>query len=250
MEASDPRSDVLQRPLTWKVFPKRNRAGNGSKGQTALLFLGLSYKGLIHSALRSLLLLLSSQQYLFLTVIVGRPISTISKMSLLLSPRSSYSLFPTCSDPLSKRFSNENSRRHSSRRIFDSRQATDISLCDRGKANENLAIVRKDQSPVRMGGRLIPLRLQSYEENPSQRTSYSSTTPPSISSTSPTTSRKQRPGPVTDLIIVPHTEEEWKTVMVEVKTLYLKGQYKHCSTRCKQILDGITVRVSKNVFGM
>jgi hypothetical protein len=220
----------------------------GSKGQTALLFLGLSYKGLIHSALRSLLLLLSCLQYLFLTVIVGRPINTISRMSLLLSPRSSYSLFPTCSDSLSKRFSNENSRRYSSRRTFDSRQAIDIVLCDHGKANENCAIVRKDQSPVRMRGRLIPLRLQSYEGNQSQRTSYPSTTLPSISSTSPSTPRKQRPGPVTDLIIVPHTEEEWKTVMEEVKVLYLKGQYKHCSMRCKQVLDGITVGESKNMF--
>jgi hypothetical protein len=47
---------------------------------------------------------------------------------------------------------------------------------------------------------------------------------------------------------VPHTEEEWKTVMEEVKVLYLKGQYKHCSMRCKQVLDGITVGESKNMF--
>jgi hypothetical protein len=36
--------------------------------------------------------------------------------------------------------------------------------------------------------------------------------------------------------------------MEEVKILYLKGQYKHCSMRCKQILDSITVRVSKSLF--
>jgi len=42
---------------------------------------------------------------------------------------------------------------------------------------------------------------------------------------------------------VPYTEEEWKAVMEEVKILYLKGQYKHCSMRCKQILDSITVEV-------
>jgi hypothetical protein len=162
---------------------------------------------------------------------------------LLLHHRSSYSLFPSCSDPLSKSFTNNIPSRRSSTRIFDSRQAADKSLCDRRSTNEDLAIVSQKPSPV-MGVRLIPLKLNPYEENRSQGTSYPSKTltPISTSPTIPQT-RKRRPAPVTDLIIVPHTEEEWKAVMEEVKILYLKGQYKHCSMRCKQILDSITVEV-------
>jgi len=162
-------------------------------------------------------------------------------MALVLHHRSSYSLFPSCSDSLPKISTNGSPARRSLRRISDSRQAADKSLCDRGKANENLAIVSK-KAPV-MGVRLIQLKLNSYEGNQSQRTSYPSTASSSISTISPPPSqtRKRRPGPVTDLIIVPHTEEEWKVVMEEVKILYLKGQYKHCSMRCKQILDSITV---------
>ena len=167
-------------------------------------------------------------------------------MSIIL--RSSYSLFPSCSDPLSQNVSaNKNVRRQSSRRISASRQAT---LCDRERANkdeinEALTIVNKKQSPANMSSRLIPLKLQKSEENRSQRTSYPPTTIPSISTNPPATPRKQRPGPVTDLIIVPYTEDEWKIVMEEVKILYLKGQYKHCSMRCRQVLDGITVGVFK-----
>lgn len=162
---------------------------------------------------------------------------------LLLHHRSSYSLFPSCSDPLPKSFTNNIPSRRSSTRIFDSRQAADKSLCDRRSTNEDLAIVSQKPSPV-MGVRLIPLKLNPYEENRSQGTSYPSKTltPISTSPTIPQT-RKRRPAPVTDLIIVPHTEEEWKAVMEEVKILYLKGQYKHCSMRCKQILDSITVEV-------
>ncbi|CZR50625.1 uncharacterized protein PAC_00499 [Phialocephala subalpina] len=50
---------------------------------------------------------------------------------------------------------------------------------------------------------------------------------------------RPRPGPVTDLTILPYTQDEWKKVTEEVKILYSKGQYKHCSMRCKQILDNI-----------
>jgi len=162
-------------------------------------------------------------------------IRTICTMSLLLSPRSAYSLFPSCSDPLPKPCADSSPSRRSSRRVILSRHATDRSSGDRSKANGDIA-----ESPVRMGGRLIPLRLQ-YEEIQPQSASFSTITNPSVQSTSPATPRKRRPGPVTDLIIVPHTDNEWKVVMEEVKILYLKGQYKHCSTRCKQILDGIAV---------
>jgi hypothetical protein len=164
-------------------------------------------------------------------------------MSLLLSPRSAYSLFPSCSDPLPKTCADSSPSRRSSRRVILSRHATERSSGDRSKANGDIA-----ESPVRMGGRLIPLRLQLYEENQLQSASLSTTTNPSVQSTAPATPRKRRPGPVTDLIIVPRTDKEWKVVMEEVKILYLKGQYKHCSTRCKQILDGIAVGPFRNVF--
>ncbi|KAL2064777.1 hypothetical protein VTL71DRAFT_3916 [Oculimacula yallundae] len=51
--------------------------------------------------------------------------------------------------------------------------------------------------------------------------------------------KRTRPGPVTDLTILPYTQAEWSVVMEEVRMLYSKGQYKHCALRCKQILDGI-----------
>jgi hypothetical protein len=56
--------------------------------------------------------------------------------------------------------------------------------------------------------------------------------------------KRIRPGPVTDLNILPYTQKDWKKVMEEVKILYSKGQYKHCSARCKQILDNIKDPVS------
>ncbi|RDW78096.1 hypothetical protein BP5796_05948 [Coleophoma crateriformis] len=48
-----------------------------------------------------------------------------------------------------------------------------------------------------------------------------------------------RPKPVTDLIIMPTTRKEWRSVMDEVRMLYLRRQHKQCSTRCEQILSGI-----------
>ncbi len=164
-------------------------------------------------------------------------------MSLLLSPRSSYYLFPSCSNPPPNPYANNSPSCRSSRRVILSRQATDRSSCNRSKAKGDIG-----ESPVRMGGRLIPLRLQSYEETQPQSASLSTTTNPSVALTPPATPRKCHPGPVTDLIIVPHTDNEWKAVMEEVKILYLKGQYKHCSARCKQILDGIAVGPPRNVF--
>jgi hypothetical protein len=52
-------------------------------------------------------------------------------------------------------------------------------------------------------------------------------------------SRRERPGPVTDLIIFPEEQEEWEIVMEEVKKLYVNRQYKQCSARCIQILENI-----------
>jgi hypothetical protein len=91
--------------------------------------------------------------------------------------------------------------------------------------------------------RLIPFKLQSSEG----RSSIEISLLPATATKSEIQSklgRRPRPGPVTELIILPYTQEEWKKVMEEVKILYLKGQYKHCSMRCKQILDSIKDPVS------
>jgi hypothetical protein len=153
-------------------------------------------------------------------------------MSIILHRRSSYSLFPSSTDPLSENSANKNTGRRSSRRISASREATDIFLYHGPKRNNDTI-----ESPSAMG-RMIPLKLQASQEKRLSSASSQLAAIPSISSTnSPSTPRKRRPGPVTDLIIIPYTEEEWKTVMEEVKILYLKGQYKHCSMRCQQLLN-------------
>jgi hypothetical protein len=155
---------------------------------------------------------------------------------------SSYSLFPSCSDQLSQTSANKIIGRSLVRRISGSWEATD----DSDEANygrRNNTTVNKVLKQSEVMGRLIPLKLHLSEGKRSQDTSCPLTTTPSISTTS-TAFRKARPRPVTDLIIIPYTEEEWKIVMEEVKILYLEGQYKQCSTRCKQILESIKDIVS------
>ncbi|KAH9220445.1 hypothetical protein DL95DRAFT_456594 [Leptodontidium sp. 2 PMI_412] len=98
--------------------------------------------------------------------------------------------------------------------------------------------------------RLIPLKLEaSMSDTKSPPTSPKSLPllpltevdsvpiPAPLNPAKPT--KKSRPGPVTDLTILPYTQKEWAAVMEEVRMLYSKGQYKHCAMRCKQILDGI-----------
>ncbi|KAG4443729.1 hypothetical protein IFR05_000818 [Cadophora sp. M221] len=98
--------------------------------------------------------------------------------------------------------------------------------------------------------RLIPLKLEaSMSDTKSSPTSPKSlpllplteiasvSIPAPLNPAKPT--KKSRPGPVTDLTILPYTQKEWAAVMEEVRMLYSKGQYKHCAMRCKQILDGI-----------
>jgi hypothetical protein len=155
-------------------------------------------------------------------------------MSIVLQRRSSYSLFPSCTDPLPQHSSYKNTGCRLGRRISRSREATDISLCHGGVANDqrrnDMAVNKSLKQPAMV--RMIPFKLQA--SRPSSTSSLPTTTP-SISS--PITPRKPRPGPVTDLIIVPYTQEDWRAVMEEVKILYLKGQYKHCSMRCQQLLN-------------
>jgi hypothetical protein len=91
-------------------------------------------------------------------------------------------------------------------------------------------------------GHLISLKLESLSDTrrPSSPPTTMATFPPvSIFSKSP---KRSRPGPVTNLTILPYTQEEWKTVMEEIRKLYLKGNYKQCAARCKQILEGISAK--------
>lgn len=55
----------------------------------------------------------------------------------------------------------------------------------------------------------------------------------------PKSTRPIRQSSTATPIIVPDTPEEWKMVLEEVKALYIKGQYKQCSQRCKQVLCAI-----------
>src|SRR4051812_5737724 len=97
-----------------------------------------------------------------------------------------------------------------------------------------------------MGG-LIPFRLRSSVDLSADGSLTSSPLHSSSSSTlqitppipSKSTARQRRPGPITDLTIQPYTQDEWTKVMEEVKGLYVKRQYKQCSARCIQVLDGI-----------
>ncbi|TAQ89719.1 hypothetical protein B7494_g1958 [Chlorociboria aeruginascens] len=89
-------------------------------------------------------------------------------------------------------------------------------------------------------GRLIPLLLQpqlASDPLPTFQASLStnSTTPPNVPPKS-----ILRPVPVTALILLPYTRQEWKKVMEAIKSLYLGRKYRDCSARCIQILDSMT----------
>lgn len=56
--------------------------------------------------------------------------------------------------------------------------------------------------------------------------------------------KRERPGPVTDLVIYPTTNAEWRIVMEEITQLHRKQQYKQCSARCLQILENVKDPVS------
>lgn len=86
-----------------------------------------------------------------------------------------------------------------------------------------------------MGG-LIPLRLKATDTRRSSPSPPPSIPLPPIPPKSP---HRPRPKPVTNLKIFPYTEGDWREVMEEVKTLYLKRQCKQCSARCIQTLESI-----------
>ncbi|KAK0118823.1 hypothetical protein ONS95_007704 [Cadophora gregata] len=116
--------------------------------------------------------------------------------------------------------------------------------------NSELGINTQQPKKSNNMGRLIPLKLEANMSD-TKSSSSSQKAPPSLPLTELASvpipaplnpskpSKRARPGPVTDLTILPYTQKEWGTVMEEVRLLYSKGQYKHCAMRCKQILDGI-----------
>lgn len=179
---------------------------------------------------------------------------------------SQYSLFPNCSSPPSEsNHTNVDSpRRQSSESSRTSRKSADLPLRNspattNEKSDNTIDPVSKQQ--LKQSDemvRLIPLKLEAAPVTTKSHTNPPSS-PPFLSKNSlitsftlpeerepasPRLSKRPRPGPVTELTILPYTLGEWKTVMEEVKNLYSKGQYKHCSMRCKQILDGIKDPVS------
>lgn len=190
---------------------------------------------------------------------------------------SQYSLFPNCTSPPTEPSTNS-SRKSPSRNSSvssassgRSRKSTDLPLRDfkpatNDESNNTIDPTETNKQQSKQSdkmGRLIPLKLEagsatnsntnlpspSFLSKSSSITSFLPESPilpitpgSPISPKSQPQSRPQlkpRPGPVTDLTILPYTQEEWKKVMEEVKILYSKGQYKHCSMRCKQILDNI-----------
>jgi len=157
---------------------------------------------------------------------------------------SQYSLFPTCL-PLPP--ANESIANFSCGRPFSSsareREREPVSKGSPRVTNgdgANNIFVGKILKHSKAMSRLIPFKLQSSEGRSSIEISLPpATTTSAESEIQSKLGRRARPGPVTELIILPYTQEEWEKVMEEVKILYLKGQYKHCSMRCKQILDSI-----------
>ncbi|KAH8602546.1 hypothetical protein B0O99DRAFT_679540 [Bisporella sp. PMI_857] len=65
---------------------------------------------------------------------------------------------------------------------------------------------------------------------------------PSVATKEPleSTSTRKRPVPITELLLFPITQEEYREVMEEITLLYQKRQYRQCSARCVQILENIT----------
>lgn len=151
----------------------------------------------------------------------------------------------------SKRSGKEKNRRHST---------NGFSTIDSKSPSTNNSIVRRAVEQLKRStstnmNRLIPLKLEvcvksrmslpptgalptTIMESPSTSPIYPPPERPSIPSRI-SSKKTRRAAPVTDLIIIPYTQEEWRNVMDEVRTLYRTGKYKQCSARAVQILDGI-----------
>jgi hypothetical protein len=133
------------------------------------------------------------------------------------------------------------------------RRSTDLTI---------LKVIKKLKRQSTAMSRLIPLKLEAVAVT-TRMPSQSTTALPIVKTiASPSTSpiyppkrpeipsrtssiQKERSGPATSLTILPYTQEEWAKVMEEVKDLYSKGHYKHCASRCKQMLKSIKDPVSQ-----
>lgn len=181
---------------------------------------------------------------------------------------SQYSLFPSCTStpsendtqsptkpPLTRRRSSitSHSSRSSSR---NSRKSGDLPLRELSNTpneSSNFTGKRKSKSPDKMV-QLIPLKLDKSPVTkpvaelespifPARSSSLAAFLLPEEQLPPPPpplrAAKRNRPGPVTELTILPYSRQDWEKVMEEVKLSYARGQYKHCSARCKQVLTNI-----------
>jgi len=58
--------------------------------------------------------------------------------------------------------------------------------------------------------------------------------PPPIPAKSPRRTKSE----MSSALPLPRTQQEWRTVLDEVRNTYLMRQYKQCSARCLQLLQG------------
>lgn len=178
-------------------------------------------------------------------------------MSAIRRRSSQYSLFPNCS-PTPEKDSAPNANIGNLRKRHSESSVRSLVAHIPPQAPvgvNNVPTNNHEPKQSSIMARLIPLKLEATTSD--TKTSSPSDKPlPLLPTTKPTQrspapveykpSKKARPGPVTDLTILPYTQKEWSTVMEEVRVLYSKGQYKHCAMRCKQILEGIKDPVSQN----
>ncbi|KAI9053754.1 hypothetical protein LZ554_002705 [Drepanopeziza brunnea f. sp. 'monogermtubi'] len=138
----------------------------------------------------------------------------------------------------------KNHRSDSSVRILANSAAPVVKTNDiPSTTNKNLpaSSARAEKDPLHDMARLIPLRLKAALASPALEKPLPllPLIPARRKSPPPPAQKKSRPGSVTSLKLLPYTPREWSAVMEEVKKLYSKGQYKKCTMRCRQILEGI-----------
>lgn len=103
---------------------------------------------------------------------------------------------------------------------------------------------RQSEEPNEMV-QLIPLRLQPswHKRSSSSLGNWDDLTAATYVS-APQTAREGRSDSITSLNMPQFTQEEWKTSIEEIKTLFGKRHFKRCSTRSKALLENIKEPVS------
>ncbi|PBP27381.1 hypothetical protein BUE80_DR001567 [Diplocarpon rosae] len=167
---------------------------------------------------------------------------------------SHYTLFPNCnSTPEKESLANaairsnlrqrcsEGSVRSAAANILPITPAPLRVVSSKPKANDFVPTITPTTQKI---DRLIPFKLEASISEFKFSSSSSSEKPRPLTlkrpkTPSPPPHKRVRPGPVTSLIIQPYSQQEWSSVMEEIRLLYSKGQYKHCAMRCKQILSGM-----------